>query len=290
MVSLSARMIVPFLRWVQKNYFSTAGIEEKNFPDEYVFPAKLKLKSQVGLERYKDRNFYILTPKNLCKTTVFYFHGGGYVLPFFPPQWKLADKVASKTGAKVIAFDYPMMPKHTYKETYDIFLPYYEAYTKEHPDEKIVFMGDSAGGALSAGMYLECHRLGLPLPNATILISPYLDIIARNPESKEIDDPLLIYDSIALVKELWAKDLDDKDPRISPLFGDLPLFHNTCVITGTRDILHPDSKTFIEAIKGDPSNSYLIKEGMFHVYPIFRIREAKQAIKLILKKIEEVSA
>ena len=284
-VSLSAKMLVPFLKWVQKNYFTIGSASKANYPDEYVFPKNLKLHSKVDVERFMDRNFYVLSPQKKRKTTVFYFHGGGYVLPFFPPQWKLCDKVANKTECKVIAFDYPLFPKHTYKETYDIFLPYYEGYVKDHPDEKIVFMGDSAGGALAAGFYLEACRLGLPLPQVTIMISPYLDIAARNPESPKIDDPLLVYESIHTVPEYWAKGIDDKDPKVSPLFGDLSLFHNTLTITGTRDLLHPDSKTFIEATKGDPTNTYLIKEGLYHVYPIFPVKEAKEAVDLIVKKI-----
>ena len=284
-VSLSAKMLVPFLRKVQKAYFTKSSAEEANFPDEYVFPAKLKLRCHVETERFQNRNFFHLTPKNPCKTTVFYFHGGGYILPFFPPQWKMCDKLAGKTGCKIIAFDYPLFPKHTYKETYDIFLPYYERYLAGHEGERIVFLGDSAGGALAAGFYLEAHRLGLRLPDATIMVSPYLDVAARNPESPKIDDPLLVYESIHTVPEYWAKGIDDKDPKVSPLFGDLSLFHNTLTITGTRDLLHPDSKTFIEATKGDPTNTHLIKEGLYHVYPIFPVKEAKEALSLMAKKI-----
>lgn len=60
----------------------------------------------------------------------------------------------------------------------DLYLiqPPPDAVHKPIPPSKIVFAGDSAGGALCLTMLTVLRDLGQPLPGGAVLISPWVDL------------------------------------------------------------------------------------------------------------------
>ena len=47
---------------------------------------------------------------------------------------------------------YRLVPFGTYKEAFDLIVPVYKKYCEDHPEKKIIMMGDSAGGGLSLAL------------------------------------------------------------------------------------------------------------------------------------------
>ena len=58
------------------------------------------------------------------------------------------------------------------------------------------------------------------------------------------------------------------------------------VFTGTREILNPDSVKLFERLDRDGTNELVLREGMFHVYPLLPIPEAGPALDRIVEIIE----
>ena len=45
-----------------------------------------------------------------------------------------------------------LVPFGTYKEAFVLIVPVYKKYCEDHPEKKIIMMGDSAGGGLSLAL------------------------------------------------------------------------------------------------------------------------------------------
>jgi acetyl esterase/lipase len=95
-------------------------------------------------------------------------------------------------------------------------------------------------------------------------------------------DPMVGYDRIKTMGRSWARGLDTKDPLISPLYGSAEGLPKTLVFLGTRELFYPDIVEFCEKLENAGVSVRLeIKRGMNHVYPVYPIPEAKEAMDII---------
>jgi acetyl esterase/lipase len=109
-----------------------------------------------------------------------------------------------------------------------------------------------------------------------------------NPEMKDYvqSDPMLGIDGLRRMGEVWADGLSLTDPRVSPLYGDLSGLPPVTLITGTREILYPDSVLLAEKLtEAGTECTIMVGERMIHCWPICPIREAKEAQALIWETI-----
>ena len=82
--------------------------------------------------------------------------------------------------------------------------------------------------------------------------------------------------------EVWANGLSTKDPRVSPIDGDLSGLGRVTLTAGTWEILYPDIMLFAEKLKqAGVDCNLIIGERMIHCYPICPIPEAKPVLKEI---------
>lgn len=146
---------------------------------------------------------------------VIYYAGGGFQLPASSQHWKLlADLVCNKghSSMTVSLISYPLAPDNSAKDAFErtVLCTEETIAAARANGEKVILMGDSAGGNLAAAIVIDLlkkhtsqeeSRLSdpsakssshLPLPNATILISPSLDLTRSNPQIEKIAlyDPL----------------------------------------------------------------------------------------------------
>ncbi len=220
--------------------------------------------------------------------TVFYLHGGAYFMDFSRNHWRLMDTIIRETDARVIAPAYRRIPFADWHEAFDLVVPLYRDYCETHPDQKIILMGDSAGGGLSAALTEEFKEEGIRLPDELILLSPWVDISMENEQIKEYEplDPFLSLPPLLLCAEKWRGELDVHDRHVSPIYGDLKGIRNVTVFVGTDGIFYPDITKFFSLLDADPSNELIIGEEMNHVYPLFPIPEAKPAVDKIISVIK----
>lgn len=100
-------------------------------------------------------------------------------------------------------------------------------------------------------------------------------------------DPMLGVDGLREMGEKWAGNLDSKDYKVSPLFGDVTKLPKTTLFVGTHEIFYPDVVKFYNKLKDNGVDAELnIGEEMNHVYVIYPlIPEAKEAFKHIVEII-----
>ena len=263
----------------EKYIESRAEINKEPFVIEKVkFGISLKEESEGALQTF------VYNDQEKPKQTVFYFHGGAYVNQPNNQQLTMSARTAKETGAEVVLMVYPKEPVYTCEDAYDACISYYLEYIETHDCGKIVFMGDSAGGGLALGIAEVIKETGEKSPEELILISPWADASMTNPDiDKYLDvDPMLGKDGLAKMGQVWAGDLDIKDPRVSPIYGDLKGLCPVLLTTGTWEVLYPDTLLLKEKLEdAGVECRYIEKDRMIHCYPITPIPEAKDTLSVI---------
>ena len=240
--------------------------------------------------RYEDlpdgRVFYA-NEDSKSEVTVFYLHGGAYFMDFTNSHWKLLKKLVEGADVKLIAPAYRLVPFATYREAFDLVVPLYREYRENNPDEKVILMGDSAGGGLSLAVAEQLKADGVRLPDELILLSPWVDVAMDNEQISKYEsrDPFLSVQRLKICAEEWKGDLDAHDWHVSPIYGDLKGIRNVTVFVGTSEIFFPDVTKFFRMLDRDPSNELIVGDEMNHVYPLFPIPEATPAINKILAAV-----
>ena len=243
------------------------------------------------LTKVKSKNLFgcqmiLFNESTTTERIILYLHGGAYVNEMANLHIVFCDKLAEKVNATVFAPIYPLAPNHTYEETYNIVENLYNLILKFN--KPVIIMGDSAGGGLSASF---CEYLGendLTQPKHLILISPWVDVsMSGDYEEYEELDPMLGVDGLREMGEAWAGDLDLKDYRLSPLFGDIKMLPRTTIFVGTHEIFYPDIIKFFNKLNDNGIDVEVnIGEEMTHVYPLYpMVPESKEAFKHIVEVI-----
>ena len=222
-----------------------------------------------------------------CERLVIYLHGGIYVNEIKLPHISFCDKLAKKVNACVFAPIYPLAPNHSYEETYEIVENLYSHLLAMN--KPIIIMGDSAGGGLSAAFAEYLAVNDLPQPENLILISPWLDVSMSGNYDEVEFDPMLGVDGLREMGETWAAELDSKDYKVSPLFGEVDKLPKTTLFVGTHEIFYPDVVEFYNKLKDNGVDVELnVGEKMTHVYAIYPfVLESNEAFKHIVKIILE---
>ena len=63
-------------------------------------------------------------------------------------------------------------------------------------------------------------------------------------------------------------------------------FPKTLIFSGTNEIFYADIVKYVEKLKKDNVDfKFVVGKGLFHIYPLFPIPEARKAFKEIKKEI-----
>ncbi len=107
-----------------------------------------------------------------------YCHGGGFFLPLEVSSLELAAVYAKSLGARVFLPDYRLLPDHPYPYPLQDCLAAWKMTTQaggHRLDGRLLLYGESAGGALAAGLAQFLRDEGRPLPRGQVLVYPALD-------------------------------------------------------------------------------------------------------------------
>jgi acetyl esterase/lipase len=100
------------------------------------------------------------------------------------------------------------------------------------------------------------------------------------------NDPILGEIGLREIGKSWAGNLDTKNYMVSPLFGDNVGLPDTLIFAGENEIFCSDIKRYVENLKSDGVNVKMIVGcGLFHIYPLFPMPEAKRAFEEIKNEI-----
>ncbi|BBX46607.1 alpha/beta hydrolase [Mycobacterium cookii] len=142
-----------------------------------------------------------------------YFHGGGLVMGSNHSFEPLARMLAATSGATLVAVDYRLAPEYPPPAQFDDAFAA-TAWVSQNAGglgldaERLAVVGDSAGGALAAGVALAARDRGGPAICAQVLLYPGLDRDMTAPSITALADaPMLTRDDIEYLHEVADGDV-----------------------------------------------------------------------------------
>lgn len=281
-----ADYIIRIFTRISKKSVSKNLKDIKTNKDKYNIPKYINFKRKVKCNIYDGMQVFEMNPENKDNKTIMYIHGGGYLFNYSIFHWKLL-KFFSKKGLGFTTPNYPLLPKYTYKESFEKVLNYYKEYSKKNDMNKVILAGDSAGGGMALALIEKVKELNLPLPKKVILISPFVDVTGANKELNK-KDAMVDYEATLLLAEAWSNGDDTKEPIISPIYGNLKDLPPIKIYVGTYEILYDQGKELYNKLKKEKNKTEIyITEKMGHVFPILPIPEAKKAKEDMINFIEK---
>ena len=252
-------------------------------------PAGVTFPRPVSESRHEGMQVFEMAPADDSKPVLLYLHGGAYIHNFDKNHWKSLADIAGQSGCGLVAPNYPLLPLHTATEAHRLILGLYADLVNRVPAHRIVVAGDSAGGGFALALAQEARDAGLPVPGRLILISPFVDICGGD-ESLQDKDTWLHVDACRACGHAWAGDLDEKDSKVSPLYGDMHGLPPTDIYSGTYDVLYTDIIKAYRKLRESGVDAELHTAEKFgHVYPLYPVREGKKARREIGRIISSIS-
>ena len=227
---------------------------------------------------------------------VYYSHGGGYLIGNATQYGNDFREMANTLGATVFSVEYTLATDPSY--TYHIELDEAYAglnYVYEHADElkvdanKIVIMGESAGGGLTARMALWNKDKGKVPVKGAVLIYPMLDYRTGGPDDLYKDDMTGEFvwtkeDNVlgwALLKngqEISADEMIYYSPAVATP-EQLKGFPTTFLIVGSLDLFVHEDKAFVEQLsKAGVQAESFVEPGVPHSYNVM-VSDSPQTIR-----------
>lgn len=202
---------------------------------------------------------------------ILYFHGGGWVVGDIDSYTNVCAALCRVTGCRVAAVDYRLAPEHPFpaglNDCYEISRYFYNNswFLFSIPPEKLIIMGDSAGGNLAAAVALKARDTGDFSVENQILIYPavHYDHSENSPyESVRTNgkDYLLTSERVSEYIDLYANGCDKTDPYFAPIMAeDFSNMPRTLIITAELDPLRDEGEAYGEKLKKAGTEAYVLR-------------------------------
>jgi acetyl esterase/lipase len=165
----------------------------------------------------------LVSPAHGSDPTVLYLHGGAYVLGSAFGYQAHAGALATAAQTGVLVPDYRLAPEHPFPAALDDSLHAYQwLIERGSSPAQIAVVGDSSGGGLVLSLLLKLKQQRAPLPGATVLLCPWVDLALRLQADKAYPEaPLATIDEARRCAAAYLAGHSLDDPIVDPLSADL---------------------------------------------------------------------
>ena len=278
---------------ILKPFVSGCSLETARAWQDRLGELKLRSnKKDVIVKEYCFENFKgaLLSPKgNTRDGVILYLHGGGYTCGGLEYAMGFGSTLAIEARIPVFCAEYRLAPESPFPAALDDALFAYKFLMQSgYRTDRIFLCGESAGGGLIYSLCLKLKELHIPMPCGLIALSPWTDLTASGEsyKSNEELDPVMTRDRLSFFADSYT---DDKEnPLVSPLFGDLSLLPPSLIFAGSDEIMLDDSRLMHEAlIRYGCRSELVVKEGMWHGYLLFGLKENRDDFSRINEFLKE---
>ncbi|MEL6670970.1 MAG: alpha/beta hydrolase [Bacteroidota bacterium] len=226
-----------------------------------------------------------LRPQGADKDKVVLFlHGGGFAVGSTQTHQGLAARLAQKAELQCLIFDYRLAPEHPFPAGLeDAVASYQYLLAQGFEPGHIVLAGDSAGGGLALSLQVTLKAMGLPLPAACLLFSPWVDLSFSGASAVlyKDTDPIVCPEKVLDWALVYAGKESLRHPMVSPLFADLSGLSPTYIQASTTEVLTDDAIRLQRALKkAKVAVNLSLWEETMHVWQLFwgTVPEADKAL------------
>ncbi|WP_217578082.1 alpha/beta hydrolase [Mesorhizobium sp. GbtcB19] len=215
-----------------------------------------------------------LAPGSDEDKVLLFFHGGGYCSGSIKSHRRMVTEAGRAMRMRTLAIDYRRAPEHPFPAQHEDALAAWRFLARQGvvPD-RIVVGGDSAGGNLSLSLVGRLRAAGERLPYCLWLVSPWTDLSMSGATlaTRDAIDPII---HRAYLEELASayvpRDVDRRDPLISPLYADLSGFPPMLIQVGSAETLLSDATRLADAAgAADVKVRLEIWPHMIHAWPVW---------------------
>ena len=204
------------------------------------------IKTEQGLQF--DRVTACGVPPAMAASIVLYLHGGGYLFGSTKTHRQVLIAMAKAFGSPVYGLDYRLAPEYPFPAAFEDAVQAYRWLLQRHPAAAIVLAGDSAGAGLAVATAMAIRDQQLTAPTGIVGFSPYSDLavtgasVEANAKSCAMFTPRGVREAAAL----YLAGADARDPRASPLYGDLSGLPPLLLFASRHEILRDDTLRLAE--------------------------------------------
>ncbi len=251
--------------------------------DWNVVRALLRKREQVRRRKYDidlkkleiSGSYYaeLTEPDNSREDTIFYFlHGGAFVLGIMPSARAYAEMLAESSGCRVYTADYSLSPENKYPVALNECHEIYKYIMKQHPDSRIVIVGESVGGNLALALTHRLKQRGERIPSGVVLFSPMIDLsgkLDRNIDVAENNDSIILPGTETGYIKAYAGKADLTNSEISPCCGDMTGFPPTFIVCDINETLYADSEALNGMLESAGVRVNTVSyEGTYHAFAV----------------------
>lgn len=198
-----------------------------------------------------------LVPEASGDAAILVLHGGGFGYKTAPYQLHNACRYAMELQCRVYLPDYHLLPEYPFPAAYEDAMTTYR-YMVNHSAElgihrdKIIVLGDSAGGALAANVCNMARENGLPTPCGQVLIYPVIDNAMVTESMKQfLDTPMWNAKNNQRMWDMYLKNATMEEITVAvPMKNQLPDYLPPTYIEITEfDCLRDEAMAYAERIR-----------------------------------------
>ena len=215
---------------------------------------------------------------------ILYLHGGAGYAGSPSSHRKVAAHLAKAAGSYALVLDYRLTPENVFPAAMDDAVSAHRWLLGTGvPSTHIATAGDSAGGNLAVASVLKLKELGVELPAATVLFSPWLDMESTGATMKTNaeTDAVISAEGGAASAAMYLGSASPRDQLANPLYADFKGMPPLYVVVGTAEVLQSDSERIVELAKeaGVEAELELVEQAQHvHVFMAGRAVEADKSI------------
>lgn len=207
-----------------------------------------------------------------ARGTLLYLHGGAFVSGSPAMYRRFCAALAQRLSLRVFVPDYRLAPEHPFPAASDDACAVYEALVAElSRRDVLVVAGDSAGGNLALGVLQYAELRGLRRATCAVLVSPGLDMTSsgssmhRNARRDHMLSPHIIDHAT----KIYMGGGDARDPRASPLFGQLAGLPPLLITVSDSECLRDDALRLAAGVRAAGGVAHLLtRPDAPHVWPV----------------------
>lgn len=228
-------------------------------------------------------------PENaLAGAAILYLHGGGYVMGSAQAYRQFAGQFAKRVKAAVFVADYRLAPENPFPAALEDAQQAYLGLVSEGA-ERIVVIGDSAGGGLSLSLLSALQNdtdSNAVRPVAAVVMSPWtdLEITGESVTGKADEELYLSQDMLKGCASMYLGNTPASHPQATVLNAALSGLPPLQIHVGTSEILLDDALRYAQRAQDAGVDATLyIWDGMPHVFPNCTgiIEAADQALEIM---------
>ncbi|KAA6214532.1 alpha/beta hydrolase [Streptomyces albofaciens JCM 4342] len=173
-----------------------------------------------------------------------YLHGGAYLVGDPRGYRGLVGGLARRLRARALVPDYRLAPEAVFPAAVEDAVTAYRRLLEQGAEpENVVFAGDSAGGAMAVSALVAARDQGLPMPAASVAISPWANLEHTGATMCTLDgvDPSVSRVGLCRAADLVLGGAPRNGPLASPVFADTRGLPPVLIQIGGHEVMLSDA-------------------------------------------------